>query len=77
VPDTWFDNYIFGKISNKFVKTIIDFCKHQTKQDLVTKLIFMQFFFLPYLKKNYINYWISLTLAGYPAGQSGIRPDTG
>jgi hypothetical protein len=47
---------------------------------------------LPYLKKNYINYWISLTLAGYPAGypvsgltgyparypagQSGIRPDT-
>jgi hypothetical protein len=24
-PDTWFDKYIFGKISNKFVKTIIDF----------------------------------------------------
>jgi hypothetical protein len=30
-PDTWVDNYIFGKISNKFIKialTIIDFCKH-------------------------------------------------
>jgi hypothetical protein len=27
-PDTWVDNYIFGKISNKFIKialTIIDF----------------------------------------------------
>jgi hypothetical protein len=45
-PDTWFDNYIFGEILNKFVKTIIDFCKHQMKQDLVTKLIFMQIFFL-------------------------------
>jgi hypothetical protein len=45
-PDTWFDKYIFGKISNKFVKTIIRFCKHQTKHDLVTKLIFVQFFFL-------------------------------
>jgi hypothetical protein len=22
-PDTWFDKYIFGKISNKFVKTIL------------------------------------------------------
>jgi hypothetical protein len=55
-PDTWFDKYIFGKISNKFVKTIIDFCKQQTKHDLVTKLIFLQIFFLPYLKKNYINY---------------------
>jgi hypothetical protein len=95
-PDTWFDNYSFGKISNKFVETItgIDFCKPQTKKDLVTKLISMQIFcFLPYLKKNYINYWITLTLAGYPAGypvsgltgyptgypagQSGIRPDTG
>jgi hypothetical protein len=45
----------------------------------------VQFFFLPYLKENYINYWISLTVAGfpvsgltgYPAGQSGIRPDDG
>jgi hypothetical protein len=30
-PNTWLDNYIFGKISNKFIKTaltIIDFCKH-------------------------------------------------
>jgi hypothetical protein len=30
-PDTWLHNYIFGPISNKFVKTaltIIDFCKH-------------------------------------------------
>jgi hypothetical protein len=34
-------------------------------------------FFLPYLKKTLINYWISQTLAGYPAGQSGIRLDTG
>jgi hypothetical protein len=34
-PDTWFsDNYIFGQISNKFIKTavtIIDFCKHLNK----------------------------------------------
>jgi hypothetical protein len=31
LPDIWLDNYIFGKISNKFIKTastIIDFCKH-------------------------------------------------
>jgi hypothetical protein len=30
-PDTWLDNYIFGQISNKFIKTaltIIEFCKH-------------------------------------------------
>jgi hypothetical protein len=30
-PDTWLDNYIFGQISNKFIKkalTIIGFCKH-------------------------------------------------
>jgi hypothetical protein len=30
-PDTWLDNYIFGKISNKFMKTaftIEEFCKH-------------------------------------------------
>jgi hypothetical protein len=30
-PDTSLDNYIFGKISNKFIKTalpITDFCKH-------------------------------------------------
>jgi riboflavin synthase alpha subunit len=30
-PDTWLDNYIFGKISNKFIKKgfiTIDFCKH-------------------------------------------------
>jgi hypothetical protein len=51
--------------------------------------MFVQIFFLPYLKKNKINYWISITLAGYPAGypvsgrtgyptvQSGIRPDPG
>jgi hypothetical protein len=30
----------------------------------------VQIFFLPYLKDNYINFWISLTLAGYPV----IRP---
>jgi hypothetical protein len=48
-------------------------------------LIFVQIFFLPYLKKNEINFWVSETLAGYtvsgltgyPAVQSGIRPDTG
>jgi hypothetical protein len=42
-------------------------------------------FFLPYLKKNQINYWISSTLAGYPvsglteypAVQSGTQQDTG
>jgi hypothetical protein len=42
-------------------------------------------FFLPYLEKHQINYWISKAFAGYPvsgltgypAGQSGIRPDTG
>jgi hypothetical protein len=22
-PDTWLDNYIFGKISNKFIKTAL------------------------------------------------------
>jgi hypothetical protein len=30
-PDTWLDNFIFGKILNKFIKTaltIIDFCEH-------------------------------------------------
>jgi hypothetical protein len=30
-PDTWLYNYIFGKISNKFMKTaltIIDVCQH-------------------------------------------------
>jgi hypothetical protein len=30
-PDTWFDNYIFGKISNKCLRTaftILDFCKY-------------------------------------------------
>jgi hypothetical protein len=44
---------------------------------------------MPYLKENYIIFWISLSLArypagylviriaGYPAGQYGIRPDTG
>jgi hypothetical protein len=53
----------------------------------------VQIFFLPYLKKNKTNYWISYTLAGYPAGyqvsglngypagypagQRNIRPDTG
>jgi hypothetical protein len=45
-PETWFDKYIFGKISNKFVKTIIDYCKHQMKHDLETKLTFVQIFFL-------------------------------
>jgi hypothetical protein len=44
-PDTWVDKHIFGKISNKFVKTILDFCKHQMKHDLETKLIFLKFFF--------------------------------
>jgi hypothetical protein len=44
-PDTWVDKHIFGKISNKFVKTITDFCKHQMKHDLETKLIFVQIFF--------------------------------
>jgi hypothetical protein len=37
--NTWLDNYIFGKISNKFMKTAltvtIDFCKHQIKHDIV------------------------------------------
>jgi hypothetical protein len=44
---------------------------------------------MPYLKKNYINYWTSYTLTGYPVsgltgypavyptGQPGTRPDTG
>jgi hypothetical protein len=48
-PDTWLDNYMSGKISNKFIKTaliFIDFCKHETKHDLVTKLIFVDIFFL-------------------------------
>jgi hypothetical protein len=30
-PDTWLDKYIFGQISNKFIKPalkITDFCKH-------------------------------------------------
>jgi hypothetical protein len=30
-PDTWLDNYIFGKLSNNFIKIaliIIDVCKH-------------------------------------------------
>jgi hypothetical protein len=48
-------------------------------------MMFVHIFFLPYLKENLINYLISLTSAGYPvsgltrypAGQSGIRPDTG
>jgi hypothetical protein len=33
------DNYIFGQISNKFIKTtlaIIGFCKHSTTHDLLT-----------------------------------------
>jgi hypothetical protein len=41
-PDTWLNNYTFGKISNKFIKTaltILDLCKHAKKHDLVTKLI--------------------------------------
>jgi hypothetical protein len=29
-----------------FFLTIIYFCKHKTKHDLVTKIIFVQFFFL-------------------------------
>jgi hypothetical protein len=30
-PDTWLDNYIFGQVSSKVIKSalkIIDFCKH-------------------------------------------------
>jgi hypothetical protein len=33
-PDTWIDNYVFGKISNKFIKialTINVFFKHLNK----------------------------------------------
>jgi hypothetical protein len=53
IPDirleTWLDNYTFSQIPNKFIKTaltIIDF------HDLVTKIIFVHIFFLPYLKEN-------------------------
>jgi hypothetical protein len=31
-PDTWLDNYIFGQMSDKFIKpalTIADFCKQK------------------------------------------------
>jgi hypothetical protein len=48
-PDTWLDNYIFDKISNNFIKTdltIIEFCKDEAKYDLLTKLIFVEHFFL-------------------------------
>jgi hypothetical protein len=33
-PDTWLENYIFGKISNKFIKT---------KHDIETKLFLYKF----------------------------------
>jgi hypothetical protein len=49
------DNYIFDKISNRFIKTaftIIDFCKHLTTHDIVTELIFLKKFFLPFLRKT-------------------------
>jgi hypothetical protein len=74
-PDIWFDNYIFGKISNKFVKTIIDFCKPQTKQDLVTKLICMQIFFLALFEEKLYKLLDHLNMSRisgraiwYPAG---------
>jgi hypothetical protein len=54
--DTSLDKYFFSKISNKFVKTawtIIDFfCKHSTKHDLVTKLIFVHIFFISLFEEN-------------------------
>jgi hypothetical protein len=80
IPGTWFNKYIFGKISNKLVKTIIDFCKHQTKHDLVTTLIFVQIFFLALFEEKLYKLldprnisWISC-FTGYPAGQSGTYP---
>jgi hypothetical protein len=69
-PDTWFDNYIFVKISNKFVKTIIVFCNHQTKQDQVTKLIFMQIFFLALFEEKLYKLLDQLNISRI----SGIRP---
>jgi hypothetical protein len=40
----------------------------------------VQIFFLAFFEGK-LNFWISLSLAGYPtgypAGQSGIQPDTG
>jgi hypothetical protein len=54
-PDTWLNNYTFGKISNKFIKTaltILFLCKHATKHDLVTKLIFVLIFFLALIEEK-------------------------
>jgi hypothetical protein len=39
------------KVSNKFLNHY-SLLQTLTKRDLVTKLIFVQFFFLPYLNKN-------------------------
>jgi hypothetical protein len=49
IPNTGYPAGYFGKISNKFMKTvltILDFCSHKIKHDLVTKLMFVQIFFL-------------------------------
>jgi hypothetical protein len=73
-PDTWFDNYIFGKITNKFVKTIIDFCKHQTKQDLVTQLIFMQIVFLALFEEKLYKLLDQLNISRKSGRIPGIRP---
>jgi hypothetical protein len=72
----------------KTALTIIDFCKHETKHGLVTKLIFSNFFLALFEEKNTsITGSVTLAgcLAGYPvsgltgylAGQSGIRLVTG
>jgi hypothetical protein len=90
-PDTWVDKHILGKISNKFVKTIIAFCKHQMKYDLETKLIFVQIFFLALFEEKLYKlfdqlnisrisgirpYWISGRAIWYPAGyRISKRPD--
>jgi hypothetical protein len=72
-PDTWLDNYIFGKISNKFMKTalpIIDFCKHCIKNDLVTMCIFMQILFLALFEEKLNKLLVQLNISRI----SGIRP---
>jgi hypothetical protein len=68
--DTWFDKYIFSKISNKFVKKIIDFFKHQTKHDLVTKLIFVKKFFLALFEEELYKLLAQLNISRI----SGIQP---
>jgi hypothetical protein len=82
-PDNLFDNYIFGKTG----LAILDFCKHQTKHNLGTKYISVQIFCLALFEEK-LNKLLDQRnnsrisgLTGYPAGylagQSGIRPDTG